>query len=164
MELSSINFQDHGKIPARFTGEGDDISPGVRWSNVPKECVELALLVEDPDAPKGLFKDHPFVHWVAYNIPSNVSMLPEGIDQQERLEAPVPIDQGKNSMGHVGYNGPMPPPGHGTHHYIFTLFALDREIGLKPGLKKDDLLKAIDGHVIEKAQYIGEYERPFVSV
>ncbi len=161
MQLTTQAFQTKGKIPMRFSGEGVDLSPELRWSDSPPGTREYALVVEDPDAPKMPGKDHPFVHWVAYNIPENVSFLPEGLARTDRLFVPVSIDQGKNSFGKTGYNGPLPPAGDGVHHYIFTLYALDQEIGLAPGFGKAELMEAIDGHVIAAAEIIGTYERPY---
>ena len=159
MELSTLAFKNKGKIPLRFTGEGVDLSPELRWSGVSPECRELALICEDPDAPRRPGKDHPFVHWVAYNIPVSVSYLPEGLNHQKRLILPVSIDQGKNSFGKIGYSGPLPPSGDGVHHYIFTLYALNQEIGLAPGFTKAELMIAIKDHVIEVAEWIGTYQR-----
>lgn len=159
MQLNSDYFKPEGTIPKRFTGEGEDISPRLTWSDVPKKTREFVLIVDDPDAPKKPGQDSPYVHWVAYNIPANISQLPEGLPDRARILAPAVLDQGENSFGKLGYGGPMPPRGDGTHHYRFTLYALDQEIGLEPGHKKPEVLKAIEGHVLEKAVLVGTYER-----
>jgi len=160
MQIKSSAFEDSQKIPQRFTGEGEDISPPLEWSKIPAECKSFALLCEDPDAPKSPDKDHPFVHWLIYNISPNVSAPPEGILPIPSLNAPpMNADQGKNSLHRFGYTGPMPPVGHGIHHYIFTLFALNAELGLKPGLTKAEFLEFITGHILKKTQLIGKYER-----
>ncbi len=159
MILTSSVFRNLQRIPTRYTGEGENVSPPLEWSFVPDHCKEFALICEDPDAPKNPNKDYPFVHWIAYNIPGSTSSLPEGIDTRQRLSIPVSIDQGVNSFGKLGYGGPMPPLESGPHHYHFTLYALDAELGLAPGLTKEDLIKSIKGHVITTSEIIGTYER-----
>ena len=159
MKLKSVSFSLMGLIPKRFSGEGEDISPEFQWSEVPEGAKSFALICEDPDAPVGPGKDHPFIHWVVYNIPENITYLPEGLIQAERVQLPVFVDQGKNSFGKIGYSGPMPPEGHGMHHYHFTLFALDTAPGVPPGLTKAKLMKFIKPHIIAIAEAVGLYER-----
>lgn len=157
MQLTSESFKNRQNIPRRYTGEGEDISPDLQWSNIPVGTRSFALICEDPDAPTS----SPFVHWVIYNLSPNTSFLPEGIDQQRTLSlAPIEADQGVNSFGKIGYGGPMPPVGHGVHHYYFKLFALNTDLGLKPGATKEEFLKAIEGHVLDEAVLIGQYRRP----
>ena len=157
--LTSPGFKMNGEMPKRFTGEGRDLSPELRWSEVPSGTHSFAILCEDPDAPKSPGKDHPYVHWVAYNISPSVTMVPEGILGVPELELPVLMSQGINSFGKIGYEGPMPPPGHGRHRYFFRLFALEAELGLRPGLKKQAVLKAMQGHVLAQAELVGTYLR-----
>ena len=160
MNLSSSAFQDSTPIPAKYTGEGADISPPLDWSDVPKNTKEYALILEDPDAPSGNGENYPFVHWIAYNFSPNVSSIPEGLPSKAiRIQLPVSLDQGINSFHQIGYSGPMPPIGSGLHHYRFTLYALDAELGVKPPITKEQLLKAIDGHTIATANLIGTYQR-----
>lgn len=159
MRLHCAAFDVEGNIPAKYSGEGEDISPSLEWSGAPAETVTFALVCEDPDAPHRPGKDHPFVHWLIYNIPSSVSFLPEGIPAENCLERPFQARQGKNSFGKIGYGGPMPPVGHGMHNYVFTLYALGSELDLPPGVEKDQLLAAIRGHELNSAKLIGTYER-----
>jgi Raf kinase inhibitor-like YbhB/YbcL family protein len=159
MKLTSPVFAQDGEIPKRYTGEGENVSPPLNWSKVPEGVREFAIFCEDPDAPVREGRDHPFVHWIIYNISPTMTMLPEGIVAELRVEAPVRCDQGTNSFGEVGYGGPMPPVGHGLHHYRFRLYALNLELALPPGATKAEFLKAIEGHVIEQALLIGTYRR-----
>ncbi|HVT29153.1 MAG TPA: YbhB/YbcL family Raf kinase inhibitor-like protein, partial [Lacipirellulaceae bacterium] len=116
-ELTSSAFKRGAPIPRKYTGEGDDASPPLAWSAAPPNTKEFALICDDPDAPSA----EPWVHWVIYGIPADVSGLPEGVKTNEaKLAKPVVARQGKNSFtsgATVGYRGPMPPPGHGVHHY-----------------------------------------------
>jgi len=155
MELTSPAFEDGKGIPTQYTGEGKDLSPALKWSGVPEGTKELALICEDPDAPR----DEPFVHWVIYSIPKAAQGLPAAVPQKEEL--PEGKLQGVNSFGdgQLGYGGPMPPEGHGPHRYIFSLYALDSKLDLKAGLTRDELLKAIEGHVLGETKLTGIYER-----
>lgn len=155
MKLKSTVFGNGGSIPTRYTGEGEDVSPPMNWSDVPDETREFALICEDPDAPG----EEPFVHWVAYNISGNTTYLPEGLPAFERIEAPVRADQGKNSFGNLGYGGPLPPRRDPAHRYVFKLYALNAELGLPPGSTRDQLSSAMQGHVLDAVQIIGTYAR-----
>jgi Raf kinase inhibitor-like YbhB/YbcL family protein len=161
LEVASAAFAQGQPIPGKYTGEGDDVSPPLSWSNLPKGVKELALICDDPDAPS----KEPWVHWVIYNIPANATGLAPGVPRELRLKEPAGAVQGVNSWpkddpgGNVGYRGPMPPPGHGTHHYHFKLYALDAPLAAEPGLDKAALLKAIEGHVLAEGQLIGTYQR-----
>lgn len=159
IELRSPVFGHQEPIPCRFTGEGQDVSPPLVWSGVPTECREFALVCLDPDAPIAPNKDHPFVHWVIYNISPATSSLPDGVPGKARLQLPLFADQGLNSFGKIGYGGPMPPPGHGTHHYHFVLYALDRELNLRPGASHPEFLRAIENHVLATTELVGTYQR-----
>jgi Raf kinase inhibitor-like YbhB/YbcL family protein len=159
MNLTSSTFENNGRIPLRFTGEGENISPALEWSNMPSGCKGYALVCQDPDAPKGAGKENPFVHWLIYNISANISSLPEGLPQLQNLSLPVKAAQGKNSFGNIGYSGPLPPVGHGTHHYEFVLYALDSETTFIAGLRKDALLDLIQGQILDTAKIVGTYER-----
>jgi len=153
--LESPAFAPGKPVPKRYTGEGEDISPPLKWSGVPKEAKELALICDDPDAPR----PEPWVHWVIYKLPANLTELPENVSKQASPARPAGAVQGKNSWGKIGYGGPMPPPGHGVHHYHFKLYALDAVLDLPPGLTKDDLLKKIRPHIIAEGELIGTYQR-----
>ena len=112
IRVTSDAFAPGAAIPTRYSGDGDDVSPPLKWSGVPKNTKELALIVEDPDAPQA----EPFVHWVIYKIPADATGLAEGVPAQARLTSSAGAVQGKNSFKRIGYGGPKPPPGHGTHH------------------------------------------------
>ncbi|MCS7238887.1 MAG: YbhB/YbcL family Raf kinase inhibitor-like protein [Thermoguttaceae bacterium] len=161
MKLESPAFAHQSPIPKDHTEDGKDISPPLRWSNPPEATREFALICDDPDAPSPRRPaPQPWVHWVIYGIPANVRELPAGIPQKEKLDSPAGARQGKNSWGTIGYRGPAPPRGSGTHRYVFTLYALDQPVNLGPGATKAELLKAMDGHILATAQWIGTYERP----
>lgn len=159
MQLISNMFRDNAKMPAAFTGEGENISPPLAWRGAPPEAKGFALICEDPDAPVREGQEHPFVHWVIYDLPASVMFLPDGIVRAPEITTPIPAKQGKNSFGSTGYDGPMPPIGHGVHHYVFTLYAVDKRLDLAPGLKRDELLAKIRGHVLAAAKLAGTYER-----
>jgi Raf kinase inhibitor-like YbhB/YbcL family protein len=146
IQMKSPAFAANGPIPVKFTGEGDDISPPLRWGDIPHGTQELALICEDPDAPR----EDPFAHYVLYGLAPQKHELGEG----ERAGV-----AGRNSFGKDGYGGPMPPPGHGTHHYHFRLYALDRPLGLHAGATRDQVLAAMKGHVLDEGDLVGTYER-----
>jgi Raf kinase inhibitor-like YbhB/YbcL family protein len=158
-ELSSTAFRDGGTIPGKYSGEGDDVSPPLAWLGVPESTQEFALICDDPDAPSA----EPWIHWVIYGIPGEATSLPEGIPAgQAQLDQPIVARQGKNSWGAgvtIGYRGPMPPPGHGTHHYHFKLYALDQTMDLPPSATKSQILTAMQGHVLAEAELTGTYAR-----
>jgi Raf kinase inhibitor-like YbhB/YbcL family protein len=145
--IKSADFDAGAPIPRKHTGEGPDVSPGLAWSGVPEGTREFALICDDPDAPR----TKPWVHWVFYGIPPQTNSLPEGVKG-------VGVE-GRNDFGRSGYGGPMPPKGHGTHHYHFKLYALDAPVTLEPGAMKEELLAAMKGHVLGEAELIGTYER-----
>ncbi|MBD2665616.1 phospholipid-binding protein, PBP family [Richelia sinica FACHB-800] len=149
MKLESV-FGANSQIPAKYTCDGADISPTLSWDEPPKETQSLALIVDDPDAPR-----HTFVHWVLYDIPPTVRQLPEHITATKTL--PNGGVQGKNDFGKLGYGGPCPPSG--THRYFFKLYALDKNLGLPPGATKEQILQAMKGHVLATAELIGRYQR-----
>ena len=158
IQISSSAFANGQQIPKKYTGEGQDISPPLAWSNLPEKTQELVLICDDPDAPT----HDPWVHWLIYKIPASLTGLPEGVPQQPRLKTPPGTLQGQNSWpkGHnIGYRGPMPPPGHGTHHYRFTLYALEAKLVAEPGLDKNPLLQELEGHVLAQGQLVGTYQR-----
>ncbi|MEX1022800.1 MAG: YbhB/YbcL family Raf kinase inhibitor-like protein, partial [Dehalococcoidia bacterium] len=122
MQLRSPAFMPGGPIPAKYTGEGEDVSPPLEWSDAPEGTRAFALICHDPDAPLVSPGSYGFVHWVLYNIPADATMLGEGASAHT---------SGRTDFDRQQYNGPMPPPGHGLHHYFFWLFALDRELDLE---------------------------------
>lgn len=138
----------HGQpIPAKHTAEGEDVSPELRFANVPEGTRELAVICHDPDAPL----THGFTHWVVYGIPPDATGIPEGGGDA--------FTQGMTSFGKEGYGGPAPPPGHGTHFYFFHLYALDAPLDAAPGLTADELLSLMDEHIIEQNRLVGTFER-----
>lgn len=153
--LRSSAFADGQPIPRRYTGDGEDLSPPLSWTGLPPQAASLALIVDDPDAPTS----EPWVHWVIYNLSADEQGLVEGIPPTARVVSPAGATQGKNSWGSVGYRGPAPPKGHGTHHYIFRLFAVDADLDLPPGLDKGALLTTMRGHVVAEAKLVGTYHR-----
>ncbi len=147
IRITSAAFAPHAPIPGKHTGEGTDVSPPLAWSGVPEGAKELALICDDPDAPRPT----PWVHWVLYGLPPALTGLKEG-DTDGGIE-------GKTDFGRTGYGGPMPPKGHGVHHYHFRIYALNRPLQAKPGLTKDQLLAAMKGHVLDEGELVGTYER-----
>jgi Raf kinase inhibitor-like YbhB/YbcL family protein len=156
MILSSPSFKQNHLIPRKHTGDGDDISPALSWSEVPPAARELALIVEDPDAPT----PEPWVHWIIYKIPPAVTDLAEHVPPALRVSRPAGAVQGKNSwLKGIGYRGPAPPKGHGVHHYHFKLYALDTPVVLEPGADKAALLAAMKGHILADGELVGTYQR-----
>lgn len=151
MKVTSASFKHGGAIPARHTGEGDDVSPTLMWSSPPQGTKSFAVICHDPDAPKvSHLGDYGFVHWVLYNIPGSVTRLEEGTADYAK---------GNNDFGKAGYGGPMPPKGHGTHHYFFWVLALDLEPDLEDGLSMRWLLEKVEPHVLGMSRLMGTYIR-----
>ena len=150
-QLTSTAFEEGQPIPIEFTGEGRNTSPQLKWTDPPKETRSLALICEDPDAPRGTF-----THWLIFNIPSEARELPEGIDRREGLANGT--RQGRSDFGKVGYFGPKPPAGK-PHRYFFKLFALDRMLEVPGGDTREHLLAAMKGHVLAQAQLVGTYQQ-----
>ncbi|HEX7051104.1 MAG TPA: YbhB/YbcL family Raf kinase inhibitor-like protein [Longimicrobiales bacterium] len=153
MRLTSPEFEDGERIPERFTCDGEDVSPPLVIRGVPDSARTLALVFDDPDAPRG-----EFVHWLLWNVPPDVSTLPEAIPPSEVLEGFGSAAQGRNGFRSIGYRGPCPPPGP-DHHYRFRLFALDTTLALAPGADREGLEDAMTGHVLEEALLTGRYAR-----
>ncbi len=155
LTIQSSAFADGEPIPRRYSGEGQDISPPLSWSDIPEAAKELAMIVDDPDAPR----PQPWVHWVIYKIPLEAAGLAEGIPADAELSSPAGALQGRNTSGDIGYHGPMPPPGHGLHHYYFKLYALDTQLSLKSDADKQALLSAMEGHILAQGELVGSYQR-----
>ncbi len=153
--ITSPAFSHNEPISRKHTGEGEDVSPELAWSGIPEGTQELALIMDDPDAPRA----EPWVHWVIHKLSPTLTGLPEGVPTSATLTDPAGALQGKNSWGRVGYGGPMPPPGHGVHHYHFKLYALDTALDVQAGLDKDALLAKMQGHILAEGELIGTYER-----
>lgn len=151
MELESPAFREGAKIPKKYTCEGWDFSPPLTWNDVPDKTLSLALIMDDPDAPGGIF-----THWVLFNLPPDSRELLEGVSPIPQL--PSSALQGKNGFGKFGYGGPCPPPG-SPHHYRFTLYALDRQLELKAGASQKKVLSAMEEHILAQSQLTGTYRR-----
>lgn len=150
MQLTSTAFNDGGAIPARFTGEAEDVSPALAWHDAPAATKAFAVICHDPDAP--LLKDgqYGYVHWLLYNIPASVTALDE---------ASADHTPGVNDFGNPGYGGPMPPPGHGEHRYYFWVLALDSDETFAPGLTLWEFLRQAEPRVIAMNRLVGTYRR-----
>lgn len=155
LRIESAAFRAGDRIPERYAGDGKNVSPPLHWSAGPAGTESYALILEDPDAPKAV----PFVHWILYDIPANMTMLEEGLPTKYRLTQPAGALQGKNDFGEVGYFGPRPPVGHPVHNYHFEVYALDKKIGLPLGAGRADFMGAIEGHVLAAGDYVGTYQR-----
>ncbi|OYV87228.1 MAG: kinase inhibitor [Planctomycetia bacterium 21-64-5] len=158
LTVSSEAFKAGAPIPKKFTEDGQDVSPPLSWQKVPEGTKELALICDDPDAPTA----EPWVHWVLYKIPADVTHLPEGLPPDAELKSPAGARQGMNTWKTgrtVGYRGPAPPKGHGPHHYHFRLYALDAPLSLHAKATKQELLDAMKGNLLAEGVLIAIYER-----
>ncbi len=154
LTLLSPAFEHRQSIPREFTPEGHDRSPPLSWLGQPENCRAYALICDDPDAPGGTY-----THWLIYDIPGELGEVPAGLPKQRQLEGPLEAKQGVNDANDIGWAGPHPPLGDGVHRYRFTLYALDRPVGLRPGANRAELEGAIRQHVLEQCTLIGLYER-----
>ncbi|QDU40741.1 putative kinase inhibitor [Maioricimonas rarisocia] len=158
LSIRSSAFAEGEPVLRRHTGDGEDLSPPLAWEGLPEGTQELVLVCDDPDAPT----PQPWVHWLIYGLPADVTELPEGIPAEGEISEPVTARQGKNSWPSgrtVGYRGPAPPPGHGTHHYHFRLYALSEWLGLAAGIDRSALERALQGKVLATTEVVGTYER-----
>jgi Raf kinase inhibitor-like YbhB/YbcL family protein len=153
--VRSDAFENMSSIPAKYSADGQAISPPLSWSTIVSGAGSLALVVEDPDAPT----PNPFVHWLLYNIPADLRGLPEDVRHEEIAAAARGAMQGKNSALKIGWTGMAPSKGDSAHHYHFQLFALDRRLDLAPGAGRTALFEAMSGHVIGRGALIGTYQR-----
>ncbi|MFQ5805457.1 MAG: YbhB/YbcL family Raf kinase inhibitor-like protein [Phycisphaerae bacterium] len=153
--ITSSAFSHNQPIPRKYTGDAEDVSPPLTWSDVPEGTRELALIMDDPDAPR----PEPWVHWVIYKLPATLTGLPGAVAETQTLAVPEGALQGRNSWGRTGYGGPAPPKGHGVHHYHFKLYALDAALDARPGLEKDELLAKMRGHILAEGELVGTYQR-----
>jgi Raf kinase inhibitor-like YbhB/YbcL family protein len=161
IEIHSDAFDDNGTIPVKYSAEGLNVSPPLNWSGVPQEARELVIVCEDPDAPIA----KPFVHWVMSGLMPGKTSLPEGVKKVRKPGEAGGAVQGENGRHEIGYMGPIPPKGHGPHHYHFEIFALDRSLDLDGGSAasetpdRDQLMKLMAGHVVAYGEVVGVYER-----
>jgi Raf kinase inhibitor-like YbhB/YbcL family protein len=151
LQITSSAFAEGQPIPKKHTCDDQDVSPPLKWSGAPSNTQSFALIADDPDAP-GV----TWVHWVLYDLPAITNELAEGVEPSQHL--PGGAQQGLNDFHRPGYGGPCPPPGK-PHRYFFKLYALGQVLDLKPGATKQELLKAMEGHVLAEAHLIGTYQR-----
>ncbi len=155
LTLVSPAFANGGPIPPKYTCDGDDLAPPLRWSGAPEAAASLALIVDDPDAPDPRAPRMTWVHWVVYNLPPEDGGLPEGATARD---LPPGAREGLNDWKRPGYGGPCPPVG--RHRYFFKLYALDRVLPDLGAPTKAELEAAMAGHVLESAELVGTYRRP----
>ena len=151
IEITSTAFEAETSIPKQYTGDGADQSPPLHWSEPPSGTRSIALICDDPDAPRGTW-----VHWVLFNLPAQTRELEEGVPTTATLGNGA--KQGKNDFGNIGYGGPAPPKGK-AHRYFFKLYALDVSLDLPPGATKAQLEGAMKGHILAEGQLMGTYKR-----
>lgn len=152
--LTSTAFAHGAEIPAKYTCEGEDISPPLAWSGAPDGTRSFALIVDDPDAPDPRAPRMTWVHWVLYNIPATVTGLPEGAT---RRNLPPGTREGLNDWKRTGYGGPCPPVG--RHRYFHKLYALDIELADLGTPTKPVLERAMEGHILARAELVGTYQK-----
>lgn len=150
IKVTSSAFKEGEMIPSRYTCDGDDVSPDIGWDGIPIEAKSIALISDDPDAPRGTW-----VHWVMYNMPPELKGLPEAVPPDKILDNGSV--QGMNDSQQIGYGGPCPPGG--VHRYYFKVYALDVRLSLGPGATKKDLEDAMKGHILAEGQLMGRYKR-----
>ena len=154
LSITSSAFEQGGKIPSRFTCEGNDTSPPISWTGAPPETKTFALIVDDPDAPDPEKPQRVYVHWVAYNIPGSTAELQENASKKG---LPGNAPQGRNDWDKRQYGGPCPPIG--RHRYFFKIYALDTELGFVAPPTKNDLLTEMKGHILEHGELMGTYQK-----
>lgn len=151
IQIICAAFKEGETIPVKYTCDGENVSPALNWSGAPENTKSFALICDDPDAPMGTW-----VHWVVYNIPATMTSLPEAVPMKKTVLNN--IIQGTTSFRKMGYGGPCPPRGP-AHRYLFKIYALDTELNLKAGASENELLKAMEGHILAKGQLMGRYGR-----
>ncbi len=150
LALTSASFANGANIPAVYTCEGGDRSPALAWSGPPSGVRSYVLIVDDPDAPSGTF-----THWVLFDVPGTATSIPETTGGEK-----AGGKQGRNDFGKSAYRGPCPPRGHGAHRYYFRLFALNvPTLSLKEGAARAEVERAMKGHIVGQAEWMGRYER-----
>ena len=150
--ISTKAFQPSRMIPSKYTCDGSDVSPDLKWTEPPPNTRSFALICDDPDAPSGTF-----THWVLYGLSHDSAELPEGLSKDAEVGYPK-CKQGVNDFGRTGYGGPCPPKGK-PHRYFFRLFALDSDLQLPAGSNKAAVERAMKGHILAQAELIGTYQR-----
>ena len=150
MTLESPAFKNGDIIPAKYTCDGDNVSPPLSWSNPPEGAAGFALIMDDPDAPLGTW-----VHWIVYRIPADARGFADGASKAKKL--PDGSAEGLTDFQSTPYGGPCPPSG--AHRYFFKLYALDTRLNLPPGATKKQLLDAMKGHILAQSELVGKYKR-----
>jgi Raf kinase inhibitor-like YbhB/YbcL family protein len=156
MKLTSSAFAAGETIPKEYTADGADVSPPLRWQEAPAGTKAFALICDDPDAPNPDAPKMTWVHWVLYNLPPDVSELQKDVPADKEL--PTGAKQGTNDFGNIGYGGPAPPRGK-PHRYFFKLYAFDAKLDLPAGARKDQVERAMKGHILGKGELMGRYGR-----
>jgi Raf kinase inhibitor-like YbhB/YbcL family protein len=151
LKLTSSSFEADADIPPKYSCDGANVSPALAWMDAPAATKAFALIMDDPDTPKGTV-----THWMIYDVPAGTSSLPEGVPTSKKL--PDGSMQGKNVRGKSGYTGPCPERGGPAHHYFFKLYALDAKTNLKPNAKREELDAAMKGHILARAELIGRFK------
>ena len=150
IKITSTAFKDGGMVPSKYTCDGKNISPPLRWDAAVAGTKSIALISDDPDAPMGTW-----VHWVLFNLPPQTTQLREDFPTDETLADGT--RQGITGFGTTGYGGPCPPSG--THRYFFKIYALDIEIDVVSVIDKDELIRKMEGHILAQGQLMGKYKR-----
>ncbi len=150
IKIESTVFDEGEPIPTKYTCSGVDISPPLEWNYIPENTVSIAIICEDPDAPRGIWS-----HWVIFNLPADTMNLPEHVMGREILDNGAV--QGLNDFGKVGYGGPCPPSG--KHRYYYKIYALNVKLDLSPQTTRKSFLEAINGHILDQGQIMGTYTR-----
>lgn len=151
LNISSSAFEEGSRIPSKYSCQGEDVSPPLRWGEPPSGTQSFVLIMDDPDAPGGIF-----THWVLFNLPSATQQLQEAIPSTAQLSDGSL--QGENDFSKIGYGGPCPPSGR-PHQYRFTVYGLDRMLDLKAGASKKQVLEAMEGHILGQGQLTGSFQR-----
>lgn len=148
-------FDPGESIPTEYTCDGNDVSPPLEWAGAPEDAQTFALIVDDPDAP-----GRTFTHWVCFNIPGDTTRLTRGVDIEEQFgDAATRPGEGVNDFGNMAYGGPCPPRGDDPHRYFFRLYALDTTLDLAAGASRQQLVDAMEGHVLAETDLVGTYGR-----
>lgn len=148
-ELITPAYSHGSEIPRKYTGTGEDLSPPLKWNQPPNGTNSFVIIMEDSDTP------NRFVHWLVYDIAPNIVEAKEGMAREEAF--PKGHKQGMNDFNHIGYNGPLPPKGE-AHHYYIHLYALDKRLNLPSKARRDDVEKAMDGHILERVSILGTFQ------
>jgi Raf kinase inhibitor-like YbhB/YbcL family protein len=154
IELSTPAFKNGKSIPEKFSCEGEDISPKLKWSKVPEKTKSFVLIVDDPDAP-----EITWVHWVLFDLPASARSLPRNITPDNLADDYPNAKHGTNNFDQLKYGGPCPPKGHGKHTYHFRLYAVDKKLELEEGVTKAKVRRAMKGHIVGIGTLKGTYER-----